>query len=1703
MTKIIKRILILFVLVASLCLLFPSAFIKANAVVEGISGNKIVLTGLIGNTPKHFFEDNNKQSTLVNCDVVAIQDKYYSIKSTSNEGSSGWAEYKLTGDMQPFIEKGLLYAQATAEVTSTNTDVSLQISSGENSKTKKGNGELKTDLIQITSNQNIRFSFYSSPTNGRNEFVLSLPTIHLYTIINSVTLNEEDQVVSPGQLVKINAYNDVTSLDSISGNFMSFSKINHKIRFEFLNGEEYVTIVGTNLSISKNAPNGAEITFKVYSNKNSYDSTKIYAANEVTLTVDANNVAVKVITDFENPARFFGEDIYTPGRKITLTVDPNPDFEFVGWYVDGQLKQGETLITQAISGQVIYAKFIKSISIKQIIVPDKVYDKTTAITEETISAVFNGLESQHELKLLGSEFAFSDANAGENKSVFPITDEITLTGKNADIYVLKTQDFQNSFGRILKRDALVTPQTSQKQYGYTDPLFNYQTKNVLEGDVIVGKLGRAQGEEIGIYPFALGELAIRNPNYNLQIEDGAYFEIIQRELELEDVVVNEKTYDKTKVAGISANLRNIYNNEDVSVIIEAEFVSPNAGSSIEVFITSTTLVGEDKDNYTLAPFSQQLFGEIEKKPIDVKAKDTTATYGDTPNLEYDVTGLCEGDYLNGSLQVNETNVGEHEIKRGDLSNDNYVIQNFESAICTIIPREIQVYAKALSKSFGDEDPELTYETENMVEGDTLEGSLKREGGEDVGVYAIEVGDLKNENYTIFFTTNDFTITQREIEAIIEFLDKEYDGTTDAKYKVEYNNNIKNEIFDIVVDATLSSKDCGLVTIDVNSSEAQYSGKQNYTFKYQYKNNQIKILKREVNIFVDNLSKEYGGKDPDFTYSARNLVDNDSLNLTIEREEGEIVGQYKYSLYEDYVELNPNYNITLIESSFSILPREMRVEIGSFSKEFGNKDPELTYNIIDEFCFGDTKEEVVNGTIKREAGENVGVYNYDLTEISSNKNYVFTNASESYFIINKRAVFVTIEDATKVYGEEDPVYHYSVSNEVEGEKLYVEITREYGEDVGDYTLECKMKNDPRYTFTYKEANLKITPYAISIRADEKVKIYGDEDPEFTISITKGVLRNNDRTEDLLQGNLIREDGEGVGNYQINLGSLSLGDNYELTFESGNLEILQRHITITADRISKYYGDDDPQLSFSISSEGLVFDDKVEGGLLREEGENVGEYKILQGDLSLNENYQFDFVEGELKIIRKKIQIIPTTLSKEYGEEDTTIEYKIIGDLVGDDTLDGELYRQGIGEEEEVGKYLIISTLNSQNYQISFSEHYFTILPREIVVKAENCQIHYGDEEPELKYQIVSGTILEGDSMTGGLTRLSGNSAGNYDIISSLSLGRNYTIQYIKGVVTILPLEITIKSPDYTKIYGQADPTFTYEVVDGELINDDKLYGTIIREKGEDVGTYNLEKGIYNVNYNITLLPAKLEILKKDVYMISTVYNKIYDGTTVAILKNPYISGVLDNVYLDFDRDNSANFISADVGENIGVKVHDVMLVGEKAGNYNLILPEMLYADITLKDLTNEEVVLSAKDPILYSRYSLEIASEDITEDVKVKNHSIVKKYNIWLEEGSQIVNLDSQYTIKIGLPKKIFAKYNIYIYQKDERGEYKMLTSQKNVNNEIVVTTYSLGEFYIAVEDEAWLDIGAIIAVVLISVTCVVAIVYTVIKQKKRKKQLDY
>ncbi|TVQ89013.1 MAG: T9SS C-terminal target domain-containing protein, partial [Bacteroidetes bacterium] len=93
-----------------------------------------------------------------------------------------------------------------------------------------------------------------------------------------------------------------------------------------------------------------------------------------------------------------------------------------------------------------------------------------------------------------------------------------------------------------------------------------------------------------------------------------------------------------------------------------------------------------------------------------------------------------------------------------------------------------------------------------------------------------------------------------------------------------------------------------------------------------------------------------------------------------------------------------------------------------------------------------------------------------------------------------------------------------------------------------------------------------------------------------------------------------------------------NNYTLVSTSGvaTATITPRPLAITADSKSKKFGEDDPALTYTLTSGSLIGNDTFSGAPEREPGEDLGEYAILQGTLTAGSNYAITFTQGVFTI-----------------------------------------------------------------------------------------------------------------------------------------------------------------------------------------------------------------------------------------------------------------------------------------------------------------------------------------------------------------------------------------------------------------------------------------------------------------------------------------
>lgn len=403
------------------------------------------------------------------------------------------------------------------------------------------------------------------------------------------------------------------------------------------------------------------------------------------------------------------------------------------------------------------------------------------------------------------------------------------------------------------------------------------------------------------------------------------------------------------------------------------------------------------------------------------------------------------------------------------------------------------------------------------------------------------------------------------------------------------------------------------------------------------------------VAIDDKSKEYGEADPAFTWQITQgtLAPGDTLTGTMTRVAGENVGAYTITgnLTGDLT--SSNYTVTLVNGVLTITPRSITVDIDNVNRPYGDDDPSFSWSVTAGSLLGN--DELTASLLTRTPGENVG--DYAITGvIAGSSNYTVT-VNNGVLTITPRAITIDVASFAKLYGEDDPTFTWNVADGglVFDETLTVTLTRDPGENVGAYAITGLTNNDPvsaNYTITLNDGVLTITPRPITIQADDLVRLYGAEDPEFTWSISDGTVMDGD----VVTVNLTREPGEDVRPEGYAITPTVEGDvesdNYQITLVDGTLQITPAPLIVTANDVISYW---DLLPEFTATTEGLVLGDT--------EVDAFGNSLIVTSDLVLplpdeytltpsvelaTNNYTVNYETGTLTLLSSKGPDVDTYL-----------------------------------------------------------------------------------------------------------------------------------------------------------------------------------------------------------------------------------------------------------------------------------------------------------------------------------------------------------------------------------------------------------------------------------------------------------------------------
>jgi hypothetical protein len=411
---------------------------------------------------------------------------------------------------------------------------------------------------------------------------------------------------------------------------------------------------------------------------------------------------------------------------------------------------------------------------------------------------------------------------------------------------------------------------------------------------------------------------------------------------------------------------------------------------------------------------------------------------------------------------------------------------------------------------------------------------------------------------------------------------------------------------------------------------------------------------------------------------------------------------------------------------------------------------------------------------------------------------------------------------------------------------------------------------------------IAKAALTVTAADATRYYGVNNPTFTGTIS-GIQNGDNITATYASAATATSP---VGTYPIMPTlvdpSSKLG-NYNVTSNNGTLTVKAVAITVTADAQTKVYGDNDPALTYKVTTGALVNGDSFTGALVRDPGTSVGTYAIKQGSLALSTNYNLTYAGAIFTITPRPASVTPVAASKIYGTADPTFTGTLTGFITGDSVT--ATYTRTAGETVAGSPYAISATLAPAtvlgNYNITYNTAAFTINKATASVTPAAASKTYGTSDP-----IFTGTLagfIASDGVTATYTRTAGETvAGSpYAISATLApatvLG-NYNITYNTAAFTINKATASVTPATTSKTYGTSDPMFTGTLAG--FIASDGVTATYTRTTGETVAgspyaiSATLAPATVLGNYSITYNTAAFTINKATASVTPAAASKTY-------------------------------------------------------------------------------------------------------------------------------------------------------------------------------------------------------------------------------------
>ncbi len=187
----------------------------------------------------------------------------------------------------------------------------------------------------------------------------------------------------------------------------------------------------------------------------------------------------------------------------------------------------------------------------------------------------------------------------------------------------------------------------------------------------------------------------------------------------------------------------------------------------------------------------------------------------------------------------------------------------------------------------------------------------------------------------------------------------------------------------------------------------------------------------------------------------------------------------------------------VARTFDVTPAPLVIKAQFNDKVYGAENPVFTASYT-RLVNGDTPDDITGLVFDAPpAGADVG--DYAITPSgASNPNYDISYVPGTLRI--KRAeLVVVVLDHTRTYGADNPEFTWAFNGLVNGDTrdditgVVVEEGPPVDADVGEYFVDASGASNPNYDMFYSKGTVTITPAPLTITADDRTRVYGEDAP----------------------------------------------------------------------------------------------------------------------------------------------------------------------------------------------------------------------------------------------------------------------------------------------------------------------------------------------------------------------------------------------------------------------------------------------------------------------------------------------------------------------------------------------------------------------------------------------------------------------------------